>query len=295
MWAMERRRPDGAEWALQHKLDMIIDAGFDGVGLRFADRAYVAEVTGRLRDEGLSWQAQCYPRTVDDLQPVLELVAEFGCDHVNLQPDVRPHTVAECVPLIEGWLRLARQAGVPLYVETHRDRMTTDLLFTQQLLDHCPDLRLTGDLSHYLVGREFAWPVSGEDHALMHHVMDRCRAYHGRVASREQIQVPISFPHLRHWFDLFMGWWHYGFAQWRGQAGPDEALSFLCELGPPEYAITGADGYELSDRWQESQQLMQAVRGLWRLLDPPPLNQAPKAAAHSPNTLTTPQPEETQP
>lgn len=42
---------------------------------------------------GLIWQAQCYPRTVDDLKPVLELVSRLGADHVNLQPDVRPHVI----------------------------------------------------------------------------------------------------------------------------------------------------------------------------------------------------------
>ena len=45
LWAMERRRPDGQEWELQEKLRMIRDAGFDGAGVRFADRAYAAEVT----------------------------------------------------------------------------------------------------------------------------------------------------------------------------------------------------------------------------------------------------------
>ncbi len=155
-WAMERRRPDGAEWPLRQKLDMIVGAGFDGVGLRFADRAFVAEVTARLRDAGLTWQEQCYPRTVDDLKPVLALLADFVCNHINLQADVRPHTVAECVPLITGWQRLAADAGVALNLETHRDRMTTDLFFTLRLLDRLPGLRLTGDLSHYLVGRDCA-------------------------------------------------------------------------------------------------------------------------------------------
>jgi len=103
MWAMERRRPDGAEWSLATKLDMIHEAGFDGAGVRFFDRDYVREVTGQLRDWGLTWQAQCYPRTVDDLAPILAHVAEFGADHLNLQADVRPHTVAECIPLIDGW------------------------------------------------------------------------------------------------------------------------------------------------------------------------------------------------
>ncbi len=267
LWAMERRRPDGVEWSLQEKLDLIIDAGFDGVGLRFTDRAFVAAVTQRLRAAGLTWQAQCYPRTVEGLVPVLDLVAEFGCDHINLQADVRPHTEAECAPLIEGWQRLAADAGVMLNLETHRDRMTTDLFFTLRLLERFPELRLTGDLSHYLVGREFSWPVSDENHALMHRVMDHCWAYHDRVASREQIQVPLSFDHLRHWLDLFMGWWAYGFRSWRRRAGPKTTLSFLCELGPPEYAITGADGYELSDRWQEAQMLMRLVRELWHRIE----------------------------
>jgi hypothetical protein len=267
LWAMERRRPDGLEWSLDEKLDMIHGAGFDGAGVRFFDRAYAREVTQKLRGWGLTWQAQCYPRTVDDLIPILDHVAEFGADHLNLQADVRPHTVAECVPLIEGWRALARDAGVPLHFETHRDRMTTDLYFTLRLLDRFPDLRLTGDLSHYVVGREFAWPISDENHRLMHRIIDHCWGFHGRVASREQVQVQISFPHQRDWLELFMDWWEYGFRSWRRRAPPDAVLTFLCELGPKEYAMTGRDGYELSDRWEEAQLLMRLVRELWQKLE----------------------------
>ena len=204
---------------------------------------------------------------VEELRPILDHVAEFGADHLNLQADVRPHTVAECVPLIEGWRQLARDAGVALHLETHRDRMTTDLYFTLRLLDRFPDLRLTGDLSHYVVGREFAWPISAENHRLMHRVIDQCWGFHGRVASREQIQVQISFAHQRDWLDLFMGWWEYGFRSWRRRAPADATLTFLCELGPREYAMTGSDGYELSDRWQEAQLLMRMVRELWARLE----------------------------
>ena len=60
-----------------------------------------------------------------------------------------------------------------------------------------------------------------------------------------------------------MGWWEYGFRCWRRRAAPDATLTFLCELGPQAYAITGADGYELSDRWEEAQRMMRQVRALW--------------------------------
>jgi hypothetical protein len=267
LWAMERRQPDGVEWSLDQKLAMIRDAGFDGAGVRFIDPAYAREVTGFLRAHGMIWQAQCYPRSVEDLAPVLDLVAELGADHLNLQPDVRPRALAACVPFIEGWRRLADQAGVALNIETHRDRMTTDLFFTLDLLDAFPDLRLTADLSHYLVGREFAWPVDDANHAMMHRICDHAWALHGRVASREQVQVEIAFPQHQGWVGLFMGWWDYAIRSWRRRAGPDARLTFLCELGPAPYAITGADGFDLSDRWADAQAMMRMVRALWARIE----------------------------
>ena len=264
LWAMERRSPDGHEWSLQEKLNMIHTAGFDGAGVRFADRDYAREVTQFLKQHGMSWQAQAYPQTVDDLKPILEHILEFGADHLNVQPDVRPYTVQECIPLIEGWHELAQAAGVRMHIETHRNRMTTDLFFMLHILDAMPNLRLTGDLSHYVVGREFWYPISAEDDAMMQRIINNCWGFHGRVASREQIQLQISFPQNQHWVEVFMDWWRRGFVQWRQKANQDDTLTFLCELGPPEYAMTGADGYELSDRWQESLTMKDQIRGLWQ-------------------------------
>jgi len=83
---MERRLANGGEWPLRTQLEMIRDAGYDGAGVRFIDPAFATDVTGFLRAHGMIWQAQCYPTSVDDLKPVLELVARLGADHVNLHP-----------------------------------------------------------------------------------------------------------------------------------------------------------------------------------------------------------------
>lgn len=275
LWAMERRRPDGHEWPLEVQLGMIRDAGFDGAGVDFADLPHARRVTRFLADHDMIWHAMCSPASVDAFRPIIDHVRELGADHINLQPNVRPHTIAECLSYLDGWQRLAENAGIALHVETHRDRMTTDLLFTLRLLDRFPDLRLTGDLSHYLVGREFQWPIDAENHRLIHRILDNCWGFHGRVASREQVQVQISFPHQRDWLETFLGWWEYGFRSWRRRAPADATLTFLCELGPREYAMTGADGYELSDRWMESCMLKDLVRDLWDRLDAE--DQAPDA------------------
>ncbi len=264
LWAMERRHTDGFERSLEDNINMIADAGFAGVSGSYASRDDVRRLTGLLNAHGLQAEGQCFPSRIDELQPILENATESGVHHIDLQPDVRPRRMAECLELIDGWTRLAEQVDFPVYIETHRDRMTTDLHFTLDLLDARPDLKLLGDISHYLVGREFAMPVSDENHADMHRILDHSWAFHGRVASREQVQIEISFEPHRVWVDLFLDWWRYGFASWRRRAGPDDTLVFTCELGPKPYAIIGRDGNDTTDRWAESLLMCDWIRGLWQ-------------------------------
>ncbi len=264
LWAMQRRHTDGFERTLEQNVELIVGAGFDGLGSNCTNRDYVRRVRDCLRPHGLIIQGACFPKTVDDLKPTLEIATEFGVDHLDIQPNVRPRRIQDCIPLLEGWQRLAEEVDFPVYFETHRDRMTTDLFFTLDLLDCFPDLKLLGDLSHYLVGREFAWPVDEENNRMMERIMDNCWAFHGRVASREQVQIEISFPHHKMWVDLFMGWWAYGFGSWRLRAGANESLTFTCELGPRPYAITGRDGNDTTDRWAEALQMKEMVQVLWK-------------------------------
>ncbi|WDZ80006.1 sugar phosphate isomerase/epimerase (plasmid) [Ensifer adhaerens] len=263
LWAMERRHPDGFERSLEENIADIVEAGFDGISAHYTNRNDVIRLNDAIRGSGLKIEGVCFPRTVEDLSLTLELAAEFPVSHIDLQADIRPRRVEDCLPLLDGWMRLAEGAGVPVYIETHRHRITSDLLFTLDLLDRRPDLPLLADLSHYLVGREFAFPVEAESHAQIRRILDNAKAFHGRIGSCQQIQIEMSFPQHRPWVDLFRGWWGYGFRNWRDRAAEDAELVITCELGPRPYAITDRYGNDTTDRWAEALLLRQMVRDLW--------------------------------
>ncbi len=271
MWGMERLPLGGREWSLEERADRIAEAGFAGAEVEFDDLETARLTTRLLRERGLRWIAECFPTSADDLLETIEFIQECGrdgCLHINLQPNVKPRSVQECVPLILGWMDIAADHGIDVLFETHRDRMTTDLFFTLDLIDAVPSMRLTADLSHFLVGREFRFPIDEENDALIRRILERSWAFHGRVATREQVQVQISFPHQQMWLDLFMKWWEEGFRLWRAMAPQGSALTFTPELGPPEwYAMTGPDGVELSDRWEEALLLKRLVQEVWGRLE----------------------------
>jgi hypothetical protein len=50
---------------------------------------------------------------------------------------------------------------------------------------------------------------------------------------------------------------------WRRRNGKNATLIFLCELGPPPYAMTDANQAELSDRWQEALTIRSWVEAIW--------------------------------
>jgi hypothetical protein len=265
LWGMERLRSEARELPLAEKVARIAAAGFDGVTDHFYDRRHVAPLMALLRDHGLQIEGQVFPRSIDELAPALEMAAEFGCHHLTIQPDICPMTVAECLPILEGWQRMAEAAGVPVYIETHRGRMTNDLLFTMRLLDAFPALRLTVDLSHYVVAREINLPLQNNTTVMIDRILDHGWAMHGRVAGPHQVQLELSFHQHQPWFTQFQTWWSSGFRSWRARAADNATLSFTCELGPAPYAITGADGRDQSDRWAEACLLRDKILALWEI------------------------------
>jgi hypothetical protein len=213
---------------------------------------------------GLAGGLTAFPASVEALRPALRLAHRIAAPCVVVIGQEMPVALADMVPVIEGWLRVAEREAMPIQFETHRNCITNDLFTTVQLLDKVPEMRLAADLSHYVVDREMPCPPPPALQALITKVLERSESFQGRVAARGQIQVALGFAQNAKWVALFRDWWRQGFTAWRARhAGENSALVFLCELGPPDYAITDERGHELSDRWAEAALLARWAREIW--------------------------------
>ena len=267
LWATELRIPNVPERSIEARFDQVRDAGFEGMSIDLGaltpDQAWAA--VPNFRRTGLKALLTAFPQSIEDIRPAIKLAKAIDAPFLIVVGQVMPITVDEMIPVIRAWLAIGAEEGLPLQFETHRDSITNDLFSTLQLLDAVPEMELSADLSHYVVDRELSLPVPAKTQAMFEQVMARAGSFQGRVATGQHIQVPLDFPQHRPWVALFEGWWKSGFASWRARHSPDEDLIFLCELGPTEYAITGADGLELSDRWAEALQLQALAKAAWRL------------------------------
>lgn len=244
---------------------MVAEAGFDGMCIdpTAAEIPEMRELLPLYRDFELGCMVNAFPASEDDMLPLLDFANEMDACVVNVISGVMPLRPEEAVPVVKRWMREAAERDVPLLFETHRDGMLNDMYYTLLLMDLVPEMRLCADLSHFVVDREMRNPISERDQTFISNILQRSDCFQGRVASREQVQIQIEFPQHQDWVDIFKGWWREGMQAWRARNADDAELVFLCELGPPPYAITDANQQELSDRWQESLQIRDWANALW--------------------------------
>ncbi len=269
LWATEQRRPGVPERPVPERFDAVKAAGYDGMAIDLGalDLAAARACAPEYARTGLSALLTAFPTSIDALRPALQLAKDIGAPFVIVVGQVMPITVPDMIPVVREWLRIAAEESMPIQFETHRNCITNDLFATLQLLEAIPEMRLSADLSHYVVDREMMQPISATMHDYILRVLQRSDSFQGRVATRNQIQVPIAFPQHRDWLETFLGWWREGFRLWRSRR-PHEDAVFLCELGPRNYAITDASGDELSDRRQEALELKARALALWAQVDP---------------------------
>lgn len=219
-------------------------------------------------DAGLDASLMVAPTATEQVVHAVEGARAHGTrvKFVNLLPKLPVDDFDACACTLRQWIALGERAGVPVFVETHRRTVTNDIWFTLRLLEAVPELRLVADLSHVVVSQEADLPMTEVETGWFPRLLDRTEAFQGRVATSQQVQVPVLHPQYREWVDFFTDQWRAGFRSWRRRHRPEAELVFICELGPPfsRYAMTDAGGNELSDRWEDAMAIKRIVQGLWR-------------------------------
>ncbi len=269
LWAMDSGRGSHDPAPLEEQFAMVKNAGFAGmaIDLAAADHETAYKTMPLFRQYELGCVINAFPASMDDVLPVLRMASEFNAVVVNIIAQVIPSSVEEASLMVQDWMEEADKENVSIEFETHRNSVTNDLGYTTRLIEAVPDMKLGVDLSHYVVDREFDLPLRDDEAQLIDKVLRRADAFQGRISSAQQIQLQLEFPQHQKWVVQFLDWWETGFRYWRKRASADDTLIFQTELAPPEYAMTGPDGMEMSNRWEESLIMKGWVTDLWKRLD----------------------------
>ena len=130
--------------------------------------------------------------------------------------------------------------------ETHRGRSLSTPAVALQLMEALPGLRLTADLSHWVVGGERLF-VAEEEVEWMGRVVARVDHTHARVGYNQHAQIPhVTWPGYEKEVAWFDEWWQRVWEESR-KAGK-EVITLTPEIGPVPYTITNKDGSKLHNR-----------------------------------------------
>lgn len=255
LWAMEDLPYRGTrQWTLAERVEKIAAAGFAGVAVDLGAKQApaAADIAALAQQAHLRTAVFAFVPDSAGLQDALRYADVIGAPDLVVCAQVFEAEPAAAARIVEGWHRQAAAAGVQLQLETHRNTMTNDLRTTNRILAELdPAVELAIDLSHHVCGCELPDAATPEIEALIGNLLTRAGSLQGRVANRCQVQVPLTFEAHQGWVSRFRGWWTDGFTQILRRK-PVADIMFCTELGTRPYAITGADGEELSDRWSEA-------------------------------------------
>ncbi|WP_135556983.1 sugar phosphate isomerase/epimerase family protein [Paenibacillus cymbidii] len=255
MWGMSGLGENGRFWTLEEQLDKIAEAGFTGI----TGAPPTEEARKRVERYGLKYGGGGFPWTAGDLEPMLRRAKDNGSMYFNSQVLDNFVIGEEAIRRLAEMTELAARIGMPHFVETHRGRITQDIIRTADYVQAIADLRLTIDFSHYVVNTEldgFVPQTAETAEGYFQLLLQRTSSIHARVSNGHQVQADIGPEGTESQAERFYKWWETGMRNWLQQAGPGDILPFIVELGPPPYALTRTvnayNDTEITDRWQQA-------------------------------------------
>jgi len=158
--------------------------------------------------------------------------------------------------LIDAANKIAKENDIPIYHETHRGRFSYNLPDTKKYIQAIPDLKMTLDISHWMVVHESL--LQNQDVEL-EEVLDRSHHIHARVGHAESPQV--NDPEAPEWkkaVDRHMDIWEKVIREkWKSQ----DVYTITTEFGPADYMPTlPYTRVPVADQWKANVYMMKALK-----------------------------------
>jgi hypothetical protein len=265
LWGLVGLPSKDREWSEEEKLTLVKKAGFDAfdVWIGGASEERIEKWRAQGARFGLEIGVETGPEKVQDLGPAIAATKRLGSVYLDVHVANSFVPEVEATELLRGLSEEAKRAGLAMVVQTHRGRVTQDLLRTVGYARAIPDLRFDLDLSHYFVGGEIGGAPSAVAQTHFDQLLDRAVMLDGRVSNGEQVQVDMGPDADNAQTRIFAAMWKRAMVHWLKEARPGDVFPFRVELGPPGYAILDPAGREISDRWGQQKAMARLVVRLW--------------------------------
>lgn len=231
---------EGLSWEAFAK--KVKEAGYDGVETPVPfEEAAIKEMQAALQKYGLELAGQYYQSFEKDptenlrnFEKHMRHLAALKPVFIDAQTGKDYFTLEQNRALILKAAQVTRETGVPIYHETHRNKMLFAAFMTQRYLEQIPELRLTLDISHWCNVHESLLEDQAEAVAA---ALGRTEHIHARVGWQEGPQV--NDPRAPEWktvLDKHLGWWEQIIA--RKRASGAAFATVTPEFGPSGYLPT---------------------------------------------------------
>lgn len=269
LWSLPEDSAGPAGLTPAEQLRVVRAAGYEGVqSILPVDRDAV-------RAAGLAATGAAMMPDPDKLEAVARAHRDAGLPATTLMLGTGLEDDDAVRRMTEAMLEVQARVGHPLLLETHRRTITQDIRRTVRLVETFPELRFTGDLSHWYTGHDLA---SGDFEAalqIMAPVLSRVRLIHGRIGDSGAVQLSPSGREEQAFIGHFQRMWRLCWDGFLAEARPGDVLVFAPELLPAtidfggrtwrmNYAreVRGDDGRwrEEGDRWLDALALCALAR-----------------------------------
>jgi sugar phosphate isomerase/epimerase len=189
-------------------------------------------------------------------QRLYELIS-WNPEFINSQTGGDFLTVEQNTAFIKVANDISKETNVPVYHETHRGRFSYNVPATIEYLGTIPDLRLTADISHWMVVHESL--LDGHDD-LLSKVIARTGHIHARVGHAEGPQVnDPKAPEWKRAVDRHLDIWEKIIRKFWSEN--DRPMTVTSEFGPPHYMpALPYTQIAVSNQWEANVYMMNSIK-----------------------------------